>query len=270
MKSYAVSIARFGESVNEDAALAQDCLIAVSDGAGGGGVYADEWSQYLLNCLPATPFASFSEMDKWVDGIWEPFYTQHEVSAKQQGGLFLDKFYDEGSFATLVAVWRESPSLCKWISYGDSVAFCYDRITHKLQHSFTRLKDFNLPPYLINTNNPLNEKGFRSGTFDVSNHSIVFATSDALAHYIIMMYRVLEDRHETTEIKDAIDVSSRNSNILLAAKAWEGKSFEVDILNKLLSSSKNKGNFQRHLRSLWKQGVLALDDYSFTLMEEDQ
>ena len=36
-----LSIAKLGENlVNEDAAIAKNCLIAVSDGAGGGGVFA--------------------------------------------------------------------------------------------------------------------------------------------------------------------------------------------------------------------------------------
>ena len=49
----AMSIGKIGENlVNEDAAVAKERLIAVSDGAGGGGVFADCWSQYLVNNLP--------------------------------------------------------------------------------------------------------------------------------------------------------------------------------------------------------------------------
>lgn len=35
-------------TLNEDAAIAKKNMIAVSDGAGGGGVFADRWSKYLL------------------------------------------------------------------------------------------------------------------------------------------------------------------------------------------------------------------------------
>lgn len=53
----AISLAKFEEGVvNEDAAIAKKKVIAVSDGAGGGGVYAERWSQYLVNNLPNTPF----------------------------------------------------------------------------------------------------------------------------------------------------------------------------------------------------------------------
>ena len=47
-----LSIGKLNENlVNEDAAIAKDCLIAVSDGAGGGGVFADLWSKYLVEHL---------------------------------------------------------------------------------------------------------------------------------------------------------------------------------------------------------------------------
>ena len=48
----AISIAKPGQGcVNEDHAIANEHLIAVSDGAGGGGIYADQWSEYLVNNL---------------------------------------------------------------------------------------------------------------------------------------------------------------------------------------------------------------------------
>ena len=46
------SIPKFGEKLSEDAVLARNGLIAVSDGAGGGGVFAECWSQYLVDHLP--------------------------------------------------------------------------------------------------------------------------------------------------------------------------------------------------------------------------
>lgn len=157
----AISIAKFEEGItNEDAAIARKDVIAVSDGAGGGGVFAERWSHYLVNHLPEDAITNYESFDKWIDGIWEPFYNECEAKAKNIGGMFLNKFYDEGSFATLVAVWKNG----KWISYGDSVAFCYNRKTKELYHSFSRLADFNNPPYLINCKDPLDENGFRKGS----------------------------------------------------------------------------------------------------------
>ena len=44
----AISLTKFEEGiVNEDAVIARENVIAVSDGAGGGGVFAERWSRYL-------------------------------------------------------------------------------------------------------------------------------------------------------------------------------------------------------------------------------
>ena len=94
----ALSIGKIGENlVNEDAAIAKDSLIAVSDGAGGGGVFADLWSEYLVEHLPDEPIGDYPTFDKWIDSIWEPFYNDCEEKAKAEGGMLLNKFYDEGS-----------------------------------------------------------------------------------------------------------------------------------------------------------------------------
>ena len=87
----AISLAKFEEGiVNEDAVIARKELIAVSDGAGGGGVFAERWSQYLVDHLPVKPIKNYKEFDKWIDGIWEPFYIDCEEEAKKVGGLFLN------------------------------------------------------------------------------------------------------------------------------------------------------------------------------------
>ena len=104
MKSHAISICKPDNGyINEDAAIARDNLIAVSDGAGGGGLFAERWSAYLLNNLPDTPVHNVEELDTWIGRIWEPYYDECEEDAKRLGGLSLDKFYDEGSYATLAA-----------------------------------------------------------------------------------------------------------------------------------------------------------------------
>ena len=72
-----ISIAKFEDGItNEDAAIARKDVIAVSDGAGGGGVFAERWSKYLVERLPNEPIGSFEAFDEWIDGIWEPFYNE--------------------------------------------------------------------------------------------------------------------------------------------------------------------------------------------------
>ncbi len=258
----AISIAKLGEGlVNEDAAKATKKWIAVSDGAGGGGVFADLWSTYLVEHLPDEPIPDYQAFDKWVDSIWEPFYNDCEEKATLEGGLLLNKFYDEGSFATLVAVWNDG----QWISYGDSVAFCYDRKTGVLQHTFGRLVDFNNPPYLINCKDPTDEKGFKCGRFEMNEDSMVFAASDALSHYILLMYEVAQkDRYEE-ELQEAIDAQTKNSNIVKTAMRLRKKDFAKDVIQKL-ENCKYENQFLLHIGCLRKWGFIGHDDYSLAIL----
>ena len=63
MKSSAISIGK-DSNYNEDAVMAHDNVIAVSDGAGGGGLFADKWAQYLLAKLPTKPINYFISFDQ--------------------------------------------------------------------------------------------------------------------------------------------------------------------------------------------------------------
>ncbi len=258
----AISIAKFEEGIiNEDAAIAKENVIAVSDGAGGGGVFAERWSQYLVSHLPDKPIKNYKSFDKWIDGIWEPFYNDCEKEAKKTGGLLLNKFYDEGSFATLVAVWKNG----MWISYGDSVAFCFNRETKELQNSFTRLVDFNNPPYLINCKDPLNEKGFRKGQFKIDKNSIVFAASDTLAHYILMMYEVAHKDMFADELQAAINAQTKNSNFIKVAMSMTKIDFGIDVIRKLQNSYRDF-LLTNHIKGLKKKGLIGHDDYSIAMM----
>ena len=258
----AISLAKFEEGiVNEDAVIAKKELIAVSDGAGGGGVFAERWSQYLVDNLPDKPIKSYKDFDKWIDGIWEPFYNDCEEEAKKIGGLFLNKFYDEGSFATLVAVWNNGT----WISYGDSVAFCYNKKTGKLQHSFTRLSNFNNPPYLINCKDPLDKKGLRTGKFIVDDDCIVFASSDTLAHYILMMYEVSHRDWYGEELILAVDAQTKNSNFIKTAMRLRKIDFAKDVIRKL-ENCQYPNQLKLHIERLKRWGFIGHDDYSLVIM----
>lgn len=264
MKPKALSVAKFGETMNEDAVVARPGLLAVSDGAGGGGLFADEWSKYLMSMLPDNPLTSFGELDGWLDGIWESFYSTCEQKARIISPMHLSKFYNEGSFATLAAVWFTDSKVCRWMAYGDSVVFCYNRHSGLLQHSFTRLADFNRAPYLVSCKDPLNEKGFSSGQFDTDEECILFVTSDALAHYILMMYEVSRRDEYAVEIQEALNCHTKCSNYVQAALTLPHFDFGHTVVDKLLRC-RTSFNLQAHLQSRYSHCLLALDDYSIAM-----
>ncbi|MBO5024923.1 MAG: hypothetical protein J6C86_02120 [Bacteroidaceae bacterium] len=267
MRKNSISIGKFEQGcINEDAVMAHENIIAVSDGAGGGGLFAERWSHYLLEHLPSEPIKDADELDAWIEQIWEPFYNRCEEDAKLLGGLSLDKFYDEGSFATLAVVWKLSDKEYRWMRYGDSVAFHYNYSTHKLEHSFGQLADFDNPPFLINCKDELNKEGFKSGVFKTDNHSVVFVASDALAHYILMMYKIANKELFAEELKTAESHHSKNENYIKVAMSMPTINFEKDVLGKLINGICHSLNFHRHLKSLIRKGLLAHDDYSFAII----
>lgn len=267
MKNISVSIPKFEEGViNEDAAIALDSMIAVSDGAGGGGVYAERWSAYLVNHLPKTPIGTFEELDGWIEQIWEPFYNDCEESAKQEGGMLLDKFYDEGSFATLAVAWKQDKGICHWVSYGDSVVFHYNKKSGKLIHSFTKLADFNQPPFLINCKDELNPIGFRCGQFRYDEESVIFAATDTLSHYIIMMYELSKRADYEEELLEAMYAHSKNGTFIKKAMVIKKFDFGKDVIKKMMNC-RNWMNMKRHIASLINKGLIGHDDYSFVILK---
>lgn len=267
-KSYSVSIGKFEEnSINEDAVINKGNVIAVSDGAGGGGLYADLWSDYLVKHLPSKPFSCYSEFDQWIADIWEPFYNDREKDAKKEGGMVLEKFYTEGSFATLAVIWKLDSNTCKWITYGDSVAFCYSPKKRCLHHSFSTLSDFDNPPYLINCKDELNENGYHEGSFKLEENSILFVASDALAHYILMVDSFLhrEDPAIQEEINAAIGAQTKNSKFLMFAESISDDDLSKRIED-LLENARSKNQLTSLLKSLLNESLLAIDDYSLAVL----
>lgn len=270
MKCRGVSIAKINDTVaNEDSFFSSEQCIAVSDGAGGCGLFANEWSKYLIEHLPKEqPITSYQELDEWVDGIWEPFYNEHEERAKSGDGILLNKFYNEGSCATVAAAWMSSDAECSWMAYGDSVVFHYIRKTETLEHSFTKLSDFSNPPRLISCKDPLEEEGFKSGVFSLDDSSIVFAASDALSHYILMMYELSKCLDYREELAEEYMKQSGNSQLLKTAESLKFD-FEKDVIDRLLETSESESSFRIFIEELYEKGVIDMDDFTFVSIGRD-
>lgn len=253
VKAISVKKPEEGNVLCEDASLAQERCVVVSDGAGGGGVFADRWAKYLVDNVPSTPLVTLDDFREWFDSIWESFYNEYEQVAQQEGGMLLNKFYDEGSFATLVAAWVADDDKVRWVAYGDSVVFHYDRTTQKLSHSFSSLADFAQPPYLLNCKDEVNIEGFSTGVFVLDNASYVFACSDALAHYVMMMY-------EVSQKAEMEHVDNKNINLIRLAET-KRFDFEKHVLKPLFNSLRDN-TLEKHCISLYNKGLLGLDDYS--------
>ena len=118
-------------STNEDAVRCTPNFIAVSDGAGGCGIFAERWSQYLVDNLSACSFGGFEAFNQWIDSIWEPFYNEIESELDRYDKFVGNKFQKEGSYATLAVVWHTGLNI-NYCYYGDSSIFVFDTMQDKM------------------------------------------------------------------------------------------------------------------------------------------
>lgn len=254
----------------EDYSMSDSNMVAVADGAGGVGLFSDKWSEYLIKNIPRQPLVTFEEFDNWLDGIWEAFYNQYEQLAKEQGALELEKFYDEGAYSTLAAIWKLDASTYQWVTYGDSVAFCYYYDTNVLEFSFEHIADFARPPFLINCKDPLEKDGFKSGYFKPSGDAFLFVATDALAHYIMMIYMMMNAEKYSLELESLCSTSNRYSNLYAVSSALKNdniaKLFEKITCKKSWKSLTNSYTFRSHLASLYRKGLISCDDYSISAL----
>lgn len=147
------------------------------------------------------------------------------------------------------------------MAYGDSVVFHYSKETGVLEHSFTKLSDFSNPPRLVSCKDPLEEEGFRCGDFDLDESSVVFAASDALSHYIMMMYELTKIKEYGEELAEEYLKVSGNSQLLKTAETMKFD-FWKDVLQSLLDATSSNSRFEQYLKELNSEGILDLDDFT--------
>ena len=139
------------------------------------------------------------------------------------------------------------------------MVFHYNKKTDVLEYSISGLAEFNNPPYLINFLDKIKPEGVKTGSFEISNDSVLIVASDALSHYILMMYMLEHSDLYAEELNLALSASTKNSNYIRAAQSLPKIDFYTDVIKKLFLSDYN---LTRNLTRLYKNGLIALDDYS--------
>ena len=151
------------------------------------------------------------------------------------------------------------------MTYGDSVVFHYSRQTGLLEHSFTRLANFSNPPRLVSCKDPLEEEGFRSGVFHLDDTSVVFAASDTLSHYCLMMYEVSKRMEFEDELAEERTKQTSNQQLLQVAEK-EPFNFDEDVLRPLLRSADSEADFKELMETLYVKRLIDMDDYTLAIL----
>ena len=144
----------------------------------------------------------------------------------------------------------------------------YSQDTGVLEHSFTKLSDFSNPPRLVSCKDPLEEDGFSNGDFYLDESSVVFAASDALSHYIMMMYELSKSKEYGAELAEEYLKASGNSQLLKTAEMLR-LNFTNKVIVKLLQVSDSQLTFEEYLKKLYRQGVIDIGDFTICWMSHD-
>ena len=123
------------------------------------------------------------------------------------------------------------------------------------------MSDFSNPPRLVSCKDPLEEEGFRCGDFDLDESSVVFAASDALSHYIMMMYELTKIKEYGEELAEEYLKVSGNSQLLKTAETMKFD-FWKDVLQSLLDATSSNSRFELYLKELNLKGILDMDDFT--------
>jgi len=256
-----------GELPNEDAYKNTGNPIGIADGAGGVGLYAREWADFLLTNLPEKPLSSVKELNEFLRNHWKIFFETYKSSAETKG--IGKKFLTEGSLATLAAAWMDDnrPGFIQWMAVGDSALLRYNMLTNRLMPINIDLDTFLKPPFLINWRCPLDEAGFNSGSFFLPSGEILLFVTDALAQYIMLSYALYSkgiSNESEQDIKNIMAFPNRLITLIENMKRndYPNLNFHQDIMLPLLSSIGSPLHFRNYTNKLLAKGLIDIDDYT--------
>ncbi|CUW39484.1 conserved protein of unknown function [Magnetospirillum sp. XM-1] len=268
---------------NEDrlrlARIPNGLLAAVSDGAGGAGLFCGPWAETLVSRLPKTPIAGVNALNQWMDGFCLGFRSEYAALSKATPARY-SKFIREGSFATLAAGWlvhRQGRVRLRWMGYGDSQMMVFDRTGRQpvLATCYpASLSALDRAPFLLNWKDLPHDSGFHAGEMVLPDRATVVLASDGIGQYLLL--RTLAGQPRPAAAAGLAGEFQRlsgtgDSKLATAARAHRatpgpGLSAELTDLRDCLKSDQA---FADRVRALCGKGLLANDDCTLIMIDVD-
>ena len=274
IKSYSQSIPKENSDENEDKikVSASKSMFALSDGAGGIGVEAHRWAAYLLEKLPEeNPIQNFEALSNWQNDIWEAYFKEIETELKERASIALNKFYAEGSLATLVAAWLIGDDTDKKIqvmAYGDSFIGLWHNEPKKFWTNIPKLSSFLENPSLLNCKDEVTENGVYEA-LQIKQGDVLIIASDTIGQFLLGSYYLLEEKGEhEADFALIRENPSRFSAQFQALEAYyTGKENWQEVLKILKENLDTEEHFRTYTEGLKGDSLLGYDDYSVILVE---
>jgi hypothetical protein len=263
MKFYAQSIAKWDEHENEDQWKyhPETQSFVLADGAGGIGIFSKQWAEKLTQSL-----RTIDNPEDFLQKIYQlkiEFYKQQEEFLEANPQYFAEKFFEEGSAATLLLAQITNDKI-KLFAYGDSGLFIFNPHTN---HVKTNLKTehFTDYPTLINCKDPYIKKECIFFDTHCSNEGdLLILGSDALAKYLYLIY-LFESKNK--EILENIkNTQTFISEIIHRMQQKQLPSFS-EAIQHFQGALQTEENFTMYCKQLYDEGFIEYDDYTLIIVE---
>jgi hypothetical protein len=241
-------------------------IIAVSDGAGGAGIYCKLWAIYLVNNQLDKPFNSKKNAEEWFLSISESFYKENIESISKMDPFILEKFIKEGSYATLFfAWWNKETNVLHFTGIGDTTLFVfrkekeiYNPILLTPINEQNSLDDF---PKLLNWNKKLNYD-LSIKEISLQSNDIIIICTDSIARYLIYQLIILVP----TEMQDLLGesiIKNIDNDKLETFKLYSNYENVSELLSKLEETlDRGLEFFKKVLDKQIKVNLLEKDDFT--------
>lgn len=280
-----VSIANFLdkiESENEDYASIYSnkdvlyTMYAITDGAGGSGVFSKEWSRYLSEKIPKIPSEfAYSKSIEWFNIISKGFYEDIIANQDLSDLILQRKVFKEGSYSTLTVCWIDKHSNeIFYSSTGDSCILYFEKENNtyylKAISSLNKQEEIDEAPSLLNWNIEITQQ-LPFDSLEIENEFRLILASDSLSKWILLNvaifdFSILNETHFNLSFLNSLNsekYQARKSNMKL------GSNFQNlnELFEYLKSISKNNDVFKHSMTSLYQNCEIEIDDYSLIYVE---
>jgi hypothetical protein len=266
---------KINEDENEDAIRifenSKFNLFAMSDGAGGAGIYCKEWANYIVNNQPEFPILTNEEANKWFQKISKSFYELIKPTVNYDNIFIGERFDSEGSYATLLYVWVSKTEKKYFISgIGDTTLFYFkktnDNYTISLIEPISKQLSLEDNPELLNWQKAL-EYSLLSKSVDYENGDTIIICTDSLSRRIIYQLLLINQFETELCLNENINKTYRRDfleHLKINQRIFKMKEF-VNYLRNLIAMSPD--SFRAELRKWVERNELEKDDYSFIIID---
>ncbi len=254
-------------------------LAAVSDGAGGSGLFCGPWAETLVARLPSLPIAGIDGLNRWMDGFCLAFRSDHLQKTLSQP-VKHGKFVREGSFATLAACWlsfQRGKAAMRWLGYGDSQILVFDRTGAKpvLAAAYPpTLAVLERSPALLNWKDLPDKSRLRTGALLLPPRATIAVASDGMGQFLLFSYLAghapgLRDSRMAKEFARLSGNDSRLGEAIRAHRRHPRTPF-AKVLEQARAALKSDAAFCAYVQARHRDGLLANDDATLLLIDHDE